>query len=96
MQVPRVHRTIRFTIDYPPLILAEGSRVALFPEATHEYPHADDEFAVSAEATVIATAVHPYNPEWVTSYAIRDDDGEVHRHTSFRRVLVFADHPDAY
>lgn len=88
MLAPTVHRSIRFTIDYPPLILAPGARVELFPDPSHEYPHADDEFTPVVEATVISTDVHQNNCDFVWGYLVRaDDDDRVRLVKGFRRIL---------
>jgi hypothetical protein len=79
MQVPQVHRTIRYTNDYPPFILPAGTRIELWREPLHEGMHPDDAFDDRGPdlATVIETVVHQNNCDYILGYVVARDDADV-------------------
>jgi hypothetical protein len=97
-----VHRTINYTIDYPPLILAPGSLIEMWPIVWHEGPHEDDILYPPdlSIGTIIETDVNPNNYDFVWDYLVSSEDEDwgwtLERMKSVKRVLQFADWPDAY
>lgn len=85
-----IHRSVRFTNDYPVLALLPGARVELYPDYTLECPHPDDEFAPAYDCgTVVETDVHTANPDFIWGYDIETDDGEMRYVKGVRRVLSY-------
>jgi hypothetical protein len=53
---------------------APGDRVELYPEPTHEGPHADDQYVERRYARVLDVHVHPNNDEYVLGYTVAEHE----------------------